>query len=155
MSSKESSRSITLSVVSHRQNALLNQLLEDIARVCADLKIEEVKTSKKSNHAQLGVEWPPAETDDVEANAAAKLARKPVDLLVVNDVSQPGAGFESDTNEVRIMSPSGSTVTVGPRASSPRARRAAAEGGEQCAHINAGRREQCSTKSAFVSTIRY
>ncbi len=53
-----------------------------------------------------------AETDAVEANAAAKLARKPVDLLVVNDVSQPGAGFESDTNEVRIMSPSGSTFTV-------------------------------------------
>jgi len=56
-----------------------------------------------------------AETDDVEANAAAKLARKPVDLLVVNDVSQPGAGFESDTNEVRIMSPSGSTLTVDQR----------------------------------------
>ena len=50
-----------------------------------------------------------AETDDVEANAAAKLARKPVDLLVVNDVSKPDAGFESDTNEVRIMTPSGST----------------------------------------------
>ena len=56
-----------------------------------------------------------AETDDVEANAAAKLARKPVDLLVVNDVSQPGAGFESDTNAVRIMSPSGSTLTVDQR----------------------------------------
>ena len=56
-----------------------------------------------------------AETDDVDANAAAKLARKPVDLLVVNDVSQPGAGFESDTNEVRIMSPAGSTVTVDQR----------------------------------------
>jgi phosphopantothenoylcysteine decarboxylase/phosphopantothenate--cysteine ligase len=56
-----------------------------------------------------------AETDDVEANAAAKLARKPVDLLVVNDVSQPGAGFESDTNEVRIMSPSGSTQVVDQR----------------------------------------
>ncbi len=56
-----------------------------------------------------------AETDDVEANAAAKLARKPVDLLVVNDVSQPGAGFESDTNEVRIMSPSGSTLVVDQR----------------------------------------
>jgi phosphopantothenoylcysteine decarboxylase / phosphopantothenate---cysteine ligase len=53
-----------------------------------------------------------AETDDVEANARAKLARKPVDLLVVNDVSKPGAGFESDTNEVRIMSPAGSTVVV-------------------------------------------
>jgi phosphopantothenoylcysteine decarboxylase/phosphopantothenate--cysteine ligase len=56
-----------------------------------------------------------AETDDVEANAAAKLARKPVDLLVVNDVSQPGAGFESDTNEVRIMSPSRSTQLVDQR----------------------------------------
>jgi phosphopantothenoylcysteine decarboxylase / phosphopantothenate---cysteine ligase len=53
-----------------------------------------------------------AETDDVEANSAAKLARKPVDLLVVNDVSAPGAGFESDTNEVRIMSPSGATEQV-------------------------------------------
>jgi phosphopantothenoylcysteine decarboxylase/phosphopantothenate--cysteine ligase len=56
-----------------------------------------------------------AETDDVEANAAAKLARKPVDLLVVNDVSQPGAGFESDTNEVRIMSPSRPTQLVDQR----------------------------------------
>ena len=56
-----------------------------------------------------------AETDDVEANAAAKLARKPVDLLVVNDVSQAGSGFESDTNEVRIMSPSGSTQLVDQR----------------------------------------
>ena len=36
-----------------------------------------------------------AETDDVEANAAAKLARKGVDLIVANDVSAPGAGFES------------------------------------------------------------
>jgi phosphopantothenoylcysteine decarboxylase / phosphopantothenate---cysteine ligase len=53
-----------------------------------------------------------AETHDVEANAAATLARKPVDLLVVNDVSAPGAGFESDTNEVRIMSPSGTTQQV-------------------------------------------
>ena len=48
-----------------------------------------------------------AETDDVEANAAAKLARKRVDLIVANDVSRPGAGFEHDTNEVRIMSPAG------------------------------------------------
>src|SRR5437879_13722700 len=29
-------RDITLSVVSHRQNRLLNQLLEDISRFCAD-----------------------------------------------------------------------------------------------------------------------
>ena len=44
-----------------------------------------------------------AETDDVAANAAAKLATKRVDLLVANDVSAPHVGFEHDTNEVLIL----------------------------------------------------
>jgi phosphopantothenoylcysteine decarboxylase/phosphopantothenate--cysteine ligase len=44
-----------------------------------------------------------AETDDVEANAAAKLTRKHLDLIVANDVSAPGAGFEHDTNAVTIL----------------------------------------------------
>jgi phosphopantothenoylcysteine decarboxylase/phosphopantothenate--cysteine ligase len=44
-----------------------------------------------------------AETDDVEANAAGKLRRKHLDLIVANDVSAPGAGFEHDTNEVTIL----------------------------------------------------
>jgi len=45
-----------------------------------------------------------AETSDVEANAIAKLARKGVDLLVANDVSAPGVGFEHETNEVILVS---------------------------------------------------
>jgi len=45
-----------------------------------------------------------AETNDVEANAIAKLARKGVDLLVANDVSAPGVGFEHETNEVILVS---------------------------------------------------
>jgi phosphopantothenoylcysteine decarboxylase/phosphopantothenate--cysteine ligase len=45
-----------------------------------------------------------AETDDVEANARAKLSRKGADLVVANDVSAPGAGFEHDTNAVTIVS---------------------------------------------------
>ena len=44
-----------------------------------------------------------AETDDVEANAAAKLRRKHLDLIVANDVSAPGVGFEHDTNAVTIL----------------------------------------------------
>ena len=44
-----------------------------------------------------------AETDDVAANAADKLARKGADLIVANDVSAPGAGFEHDTNAVVII----------------------------------------------------
>ncbi|HEY2812100.1 MAG TPA: bifunctional phosphopantothenoylcysteine decarboxylase/phosphopantothenate--cysteine ligase CoaBC [Acidimicrobiales bacterium] len=45
-----------------------------------------------------------AETDEVEANARGKLARKGADLIVANDVSAPGVGFEHDTNAVIIVS---------------------------------------------------
>jgi phosphopantothenoylcysteine decarboxylase/phosphopantothenate--cysteine ligase len=48
-----------------------------------------------------------AETDDVLANARAKLERKGLDLIVANDVSAPGVGFEHDTNQVVILSPAG------------------------------------------------
>lgn len=53
-----------------------------------------------------------AETDDLVANAAAKLARKRADLVVANDVSAPGAGFEHDTNAVVIVGPDGVEQTV-------------------------------------------
>jgi len=48
-----------------------------------------------------------AETDRVEERAREKLARKPVDLLVVNDVSAPGSGFDVDTNRVTLFWPGG------------------------------------------------
>ena len=48
-----------------------------------------------------------AETGDVVAAAAEKLARKGLDLIVANDVSAPGAGFEHDTNQVVILGPGG------------------------------------------------
>ena len=44
-----------------------------------------------------------AETQDLLANAAKKLADKGVDLLVANDVSRPGIGFDADENEVVLL----------------------------------------------------
>jgi len=44
-----------------------------------------------------------AETNNVTENALKKLRAKGVDLLVVNDVSAPGVGFEHTTNEVMIF----------------------------------------------------
>lgn len=43
------------------------------------------------------------ETGDAEAKARAKLTRKDLDLIVVNDALEPGAGFEVDTNRVTIL----------------------------------------------------
>jgi phosphopantothenoylcysteine decarboxylase/phosphopantothenate--cysteine ligase len=54
-----------------------------------------------------------AETDDVLASARAKLARKRLDLIVANDVSAPGVGFEHDTNAVVIVSADGSERPIG------------------------------------------
>jgi len=48
-----------------------------------------------------------AETGDLEARARAKLERKGVDVLVANDVSVPGVGFDHDTNAVLILERTG------------------------------------------------
>ena len=48
-----------------------------------------------------------AETEDLVANARNKLQRKNLDLMVANDVSRAGAGFDSDTNLVKILDAQG------------------------------------------------
>jgi phosphopantothenoylcysteine decarboxylase / phosphopantothenate---cysteine ligase len=59
---------------------------------------------KKGNRILIGFA---AETEDLIANAKKKLKEKNLDFIVVNDVTQPGAGFSSDTNQVKIIYPSG------------------------------------------------
>ncbi len=46
-----------------------------------------------------------AETDNLLENARKKLTRKNLDLIVLNDVSQPGAGFNVDTNIATLITP--------------------------------------------------
>lgn len=48
-----------------------------------------------------------AETDDLLANAQRKLERKGLDLIVANDVSAPGVGFDHDTNAAVIIGADG------------------------------------------------
>ncbi len=44
-----------------------------------------------------------AETQDLLANAAAKLTAKKLDLIVANDVTEPGSGFGADDNRVTLL----------------------------------------------------
>ena len=44
-----------------------------------------------------------AETHNVRAEAKRKLREKSLDLIVANDVTAPGAGFEVETNRVTIL----------------------------------------------------
>jgi phosphopantothenoylcysteine decarboxylase/phosphopantothenate--cysteine ligase len=50
-----------------------------------------------------------AETDALQENALQKLREKNLDLIVGNDVTQPGAGFGADTNIVTIATREGET----------------------------------------------
>jgi phosphopantothenoylcysteine decarboxylase/phosphopantothenate--cysteine ligase len=53
-----------------------------------------------------------AETDRVRQNASSKLVAKGADLIVANDVTAPGAGFEHDTNHVVILNADGTEREV-------------------------------------------
>jgi phosphopantothenoylcysteine decarboxylase / phosphopantothenate---cysteine ligase len=53
-----------------------------------------------------------AETESLEANAREKLLRKKADLIVANDVADPSIGFDSDQNEVLVISRDGQTMKI-------------------------------------------
>lgn len=48
-----------------------------------------------------------AETDNVKKNAADKLKKKNLDMIVANDVTLPGAGFNVDTNIATLITKDG------------------------------------------------
>ncbi|MBI4305876.1 MAG: bifunctional phosphopantothenoylcysteine decarboxylase/phosphopantothenate--cysteine ligase CoaBC [Chloroflexi bacterium] len=52
------------------------------------------------------------ETSNLLENARAKLDSKNVSLVVANDVTKPGVGFGTDTNQVTIVAPDGSVEEV-------------------------------------------
>ncbi|UCC66421.1 MAG: bifunctional phosphopantothenoylcysteine decarboxylase/phosphopantothenate--cysteine ligase CoaBC [Deltaproteobacteria bacterium] len=54
----------------------------------------------KGDHILVGFA---AETSELMENAEAKLKEKNLDLIIANDVTQPGAGFGVDTNIVKIL----------------------------------------------------
>lgn len=54
-----------------------------------------------------------AETADLKANAAAKLKAKNLDMIVANDVTQEGAGFNVTTNIVRLLYSDGREESLG------------------------------------------
>lgn len=56
--------------------------------------------SKKTSQLVIGFA---AETTDAIENARQKLAAKNLDMIVVNDVSREGVGFDSDRNAVTIL----------------------------------------------------
>lgn len=53
-----------------------------------------------------------AETDDLEANALAKLKKKNLDWIAANKVGVPGRGFQADTNAITLYNAAGEKIEL-------------------------------------------
>jgi phosphopantothenoylcysteine decarboxylase/phosphopantothenate--cysteine ligase len=76
--------------------------------------LAELSRARRERPGQGGARRPvlvgfAAETSDVESRARGKLATKGCDLVVANDVSEKGSGFDVDTNRVTIVGPGDAT----------------------------------------------
>jgi phosphopantothenoylcysteine decarboxylase/phosphopantothenate--cysteine ligase len=87
-----------------KQDGIPDVQLEPTEDILADI-------ARRRRNGQIIVGFA-AETENVIANASAKLHSKSLDLLVANDVSQEGAGFEVDTNIVTIVFSDGRRVEL-------------------------------------------
>jgi len=65
--------------------------------------LAEITSRKRENQIIVGFA---AESHDALENARKKLHAKRVDAIVVNDISQPGIGFDSERNAVTILTES-------------------------------------------------
>jgi phosphopantothenoylcysteine decarboxylase/phosphopantothenate--cysteine ligase len=88
----------------HKADGLPDLVLEPTPDILAELG-----RRRKSGQVLVGFA---AETDQVAERAAAKLAAKGADLMVANDVSAPGVGFDHDTNSVTIFGADGTVSAV-------------------------------------------
>ena len=85
----------------------------------SDMSIELVRT--KDILTELGAQKRPeqllmgfaAETQQFEDNAKDKLTRKHLDIIALNDVSRPGEGFGSDSNNIRLFFSDGTEEDLG------------------------------------------
>lgn len=79
---------------------------EDGMTVILDQNPDILKTLGSVKKKQFLVGFA-AETQNLLENAAAKVKKKNLDMIVANDVSMKGAGFNTDTNIVKFLYPDG------------------------------------------------
>lgn len=84
---------------------------DDALTVVMDKNPDILKTlgSKKTHQVLIGFA---AETQNLLANASEKIIKKNLDMIVANDVTAAGAGFNTDTNIVKLLYPSGEVLAL-------------------------------------------
>ncbi|MFL6299712.1 MAG: bifunctional phosphopantothenoylcysteine decarboxylase/phosphopantothenate--cysteine ligase CoaBC [Terriglobales bacterium] len=94
-------------VADYRAKQAADQKIKRQAGASLDIQLEGTsdilaELGKRKSGKQILIGFA-AETENVLENARKKLLAKSLDAIVVNDVSQPGIGFDSDRNAVTII----------------------------------------------------
>jgi phosphopantothenoylcysteine decarboxylase / phosphopantothenate---cysteine ligase len=97
----------------HIPNPSKHKMKKTAARLSLDLEptpdiLAELGT-KKGDRLLIGFA---AETDNMIEEARRKMQQKNCDMVVGNVVSRPGTGFDSDENEVVLVTRAGETIPV-------------------------------------------
>lgn len=69
--------------------------------------LQKIATIKKPGQLVIGFA---AETNDLISNATKKIQAKSLDMIVANDVSQTGIGFNADNNQVTFLFADGKQI---------------------------------------------
>lgn len=84
---------------------------DDALTVVMDKNPDILKTlgGKKTHQVLIGFA---AETQNLLSNASEKIIKKNLDMIVANDVTAAGAGFNTDTNIVKLLYPTGECLAL-------------------------------------------
>jgi phosphopantothenoylcysteine decarboxylase/phosphopantothenate--cysteine ligase len=69
------------------------------------------EVSNKRTDGQLVIGFA-AETNEVVKYALSKMEKKGLDMVVANDITKEGAGFDTDTNIATILTPNGTNIDL-------------------------------------------
>jgi phosphopantothenoylcysteine decarboxylase/phosphopantothenate--cysteine ligase len=83
------------------------QRLEENVKIVPTQDVLKKLGKKKGGKVLIGFA---AETENIVDNALKKIKEKNLDMIIANDVSENGIGFESDFNQVSIVFPDGRTI---------------------------------------------
>ena len=90
-------------VADYRPAVMAEQKIKKTAadQMSIDLeKTTDILATARGNFVRVGFS---AESENLEANAADKVQRKELDLIVANDITEEGSGFGVDTNRVVLI----------------------------------------------------
>jgi len=70
------------------------------------IRTPDILSEVKGNFLKVGFA---AESEDIIKNARQKLEKKQLDIIIANDITDPGSGFDVDTNKVTLINRDGKT----------------------------------------------